>query len=205
MAAAEEDGHSLPVVRAALTTMPGEGAAARTVTGEEASFMETEREFVALVVPLQERINTLGAPNGGEPAEAARAELKRIKADLCLAKQLLLDMEMSARSIVEPTRRELGARWQGHRETLAFLESRLACHLPEAADAASSTMQELDRNREILHRVTMIHSTSGFLSRAQRLLRKMTTSGHAFGEKAGAAAPAPSSPSPLSTRTCALV
>ena len=204
MAAAEEDGHSLPVVRAAFTAMPAEGAAARTVTGEEAFFMETEREFVALVVPLQERINTLGAPNG-EPAEAARAELKRIKADQCHAKQLLLDMEMSARSIVEPTRRELGARWQGHRETLAFLESRLACHLPEAADAASSTMQELDRNREILHRVTMIHSTSGFLSRAQRLLRKMTTSGQAFGEKAGAAAPAPSSPSPLSTRTCALV
>jgi hypothetical protein len=204
--AATEGGHALPVVRAALTTMPAEsaaeGAAARTAT-EEAFFMETGREFVALVVPLQERINTLGAPNG-EPAEAARAELKRIKADLCLAKQLLLDMEMSTRSIVEPTRRELFARVQGHRETLAFLESHLACHLSGVPDAASAAMLELERNSALLMRVTMIHNTSGFISRAQRLLRKMpTTSGQALGEKAGAAAPAP--PSPLSTRTCALV
>ena len=166
--------------------------------------METGREFVALVVPLQERINTLGAPNGEPPAEAARAELKRIKADLRLAKQLLLDMEMSTRSIVEPTRRELFARVQGHRETLAFLESHLACHLSGDPDAASGIMLELERNRDLLMNVTMIHNTSGFISRAQRLLRQMsTTSGQALGEKAGAAAPAP--PSPLSTRTCALV
>lgn len=94
---------------ATITAMPVKGAA---VLLEEA-FMDAEGGLVALPPTMQERVTSLGLPrSNGEPAsEAARAELKRIKADLCHAKQLLLDMEMSALSIAEPTRRrDLGAR-----------------------------------------------------------------------------------------------
>ena len=183
-----EEGHTL--MRAALTEEEGRAA----LEEGRAAFMAAERELVPLILLLQERIKPHNIPcTRNDEHEAAQVELKRIKADLCLAKMLLSDLEMSTRSMVElPTRRELGARVKGHRETLALLESHLACNVVEL---------EMNRCLEEATSVTMIHTTSGFQSRARRLLAAIipaTSSGQAREKKAGAAAPA----FPL---TCALV
>lgn len=50
-------------------------------------FERAEREFVALTVALQERVTSLGAPPCN--TEAAQAEQRSLKTELCAAKQLL--------------------------------------------------------------------------------------------------------------------
>lgn len=190
-----EEGHTT-LVRAAPTAMPAESTAERTATAEEGCFRDAERELVPLILLLQERMKSPSITRNDED-ETARVELKRIKADLRLAKVLLSDMEMSARSMVEaPTRRELGTKVKGHRDTIALIESHLAC-----SDVMRTGSEILSELAESHASVTMIHQTSGFQLRAQRLFRAMTTtgSGQAREKKAGAAAPA----SPLTT--CALV
>jgi Mg-chelatase subunit ChlI len=149
-------------------------------------FERAEREFVALTVALQERVTSLGAPPGN--TEAAQAEQRSLKTELCAAKQLLCDLEISARSTAGPTRIELGARLRGHKETVASLAKHPA--LAAADDVNASTMDELDRHRESRMCIGMLHDTSGFQSRARRLLRQLTAaSGQAREKKAGAAAP----------------
>jgi vesicle transport through interaction with t-SNAREs protein 1 len=130
---------------------------------ELASFMDTEREFKQLTVQLQPRINSL--VNYESSPEAAASELKKIKAELHSAKQLLSDMEMSARGIAEPTRRELGDKNRGHKETLASLSKDLA-----AAEAkfdrsallgrgASSAAQALEYDKSLAQRERMAQAT----------------------------------------------
>ena len=59
-------------------------------------------------------------------ADAAQTELRRIKSDMSTAKQHSMDMEIAARGIGEPTRRELGNKIRIHKETLATLAKDLA-------------------------------------------------------------------------------
>ena len=90
---------------------------------ELAAFTDCEREFNSLTNPLPARINTL--LNYESSSDAASTELRRIKGEMSQAKQLAMDMEIAARSIGEPTRRELGNKIRIHKETLATLQKDL--------------------------------------------------------------------------------
>src|SRR5690348_14012384 len=91
---------------------------------ELAAFQDYEREFVQVTTQLPTRINAL--LNYESNADAAQTELRRIKSDLSQAKQLAMDMEIAARSIGEPTRRELGNKIRIHKETLTSLAKDLS-------------------------------------------------------------------------------
>lgn len=91
---------------------------------ELAAFNDYEREFQQVTTSLPTRINGLIAYENN--ADNAQAELRRIKGDLSQAKQLAMDMEIAARGIGEPTRRELGNKIRIHKETLATLGRDLA-------------------------------------------------------------------------------
>jgi hypothetical protein len=90
---------------------------------ELAAFNDYEREFTLLTSALPTRINTL--LNYESSSDAASSELRRIKGEMSQAKQLAMDMEIAARGIAEPTRRELGNKIRIHKETLATLQKDL--------------------------------------------------------------------------------
>jgi hypothetical protein len=123
--------------------------------------MDTEREFKNITVQLQPRINSL--VNYESNPEAAQAELKKIKAELHSAKQLSSDMEMSARGIAEPTRRELGDKIRGHKETLASLAKDLAAaeaKFDRSALLGSRTAaQALEYDKSLAQRERMAQAT----------------------------------------------
>ena len=127
---------------------------------ELASFMDTEREFKTITTALPTRINTL--LNYESNPEAAQSELKRIKAELHSAKQLSSDMEMSARGIAEPTRRELGDKIRVHKETLATLTKDLAgaeAKFDRGALLGARTAQPLEYDKSLASRERMAQAT----------------------------------------------
>lgn len=91
---------------------------------ELAAFTDYEKEFTQVTSQLPTRINALLSYETN--ADAAQTELRRIKMDLSNSKQLAMDMEIAARGIGEPTRRELGNKIRLHKETLATLARDLA-------------------------------------------------------------------------------
>ena len=91
---------------------------------ELAAFVDYEREFTATTSSLPTRINAL--LNYESNADSAQTELRRIKGEMSQAKQLAMDMEIAARGIGEPTRRELGNKIRIHKETLTTLGRDLA-------------------------------------------------------------------------------
>jgi len=90
---------------------------------ELAAFTDYEKEFTQVVNSLPARINTL--LNYESSADSAQTELRRIKGEMSQAKQLAMDMEIAARGIAEPTRREMGNKIRIHKETLATLSKDL--------------------------------------------------------------------------------
>jgi hypothetical protein len=82
-----------------------------------------EKEFVALSSALPTRISTLVNYESNE--DKGKSEVRSIKTEIATAKQLLSDMEMSNRTIGEPTKRELGKKISMHRETMKTLEKDL--------------------------------------------------------------------------------
>ena len=142
-----------------------------------ASFMDTEREFKQITTSLPTRINTL--VNYESNPEAAQAELKRIKADLHAAKQLSSDMEMAARGIAEPTRRELGDKNRVHKETLVTLTKDLAAaeaKFDRGALLGARSAQPLEYDKSLASRDRMQQATeklrggTGILEDAHRSL-----------------------------------
>jgi hypothetical protein len=86
---------------------------------ELAAFTDYEKEFTQVVNSLPARINSL--LNYESNADNAQTELRRMKGEMSQAKQLVMDMEIAARGIAEPTRREMGNKIRIHKETLATL------------------------------------------------------------------------------------
>ena len=86
--------------------------------------------------PSQERHPALPAPlttpppHTHSPAESneekGKTDVRAIKTDLAQAKQLIQDMEMSNRTIAEPTKRDVAKKISVHRETMKTLEKDLA-------------------------------------------------------------------------------
>lgn len=91
---------------------------------ELAAFVDYEKEFTLLTNSLPTRINAL--LNYESSNDAAATELRRIKGEMSQAKQLAMDMEIAARGIGEPTRRELGNKIRIHKETLQTLQKDLS-------------------------------------------------------------------------------
>ena len=91
---------------------------------ELAAFTDYEKEFTLLTNSLPARINTL--LNYESSSDNAQTELRRIKQEMSQSKQLAMDMEIAARGIAEPTRRELGNKIRIHKETLATLQKDLS-------------------------------------------------------------------------------
>jgi len=58
--------------------------------------------------------------------EKGKTDVRAIKTDLAQAKQLIQDMEMSNRTIAEPTKRDVAKKISVHRETMKTLEKDLA-------------------------------------------------------------------------------
>lgn len=87
------------------------------------AFGDSEAEFKALCAQLPTRINTLVQYESN--ADKAQSEIRRIMSDLATAKQRVSDMEMANRSIPEPTRKELGNKIRGYKDSLATLQKDL--------------------------------------------------------------------------------
>jgi len=88
-----------------------------------AAFGDYEQEFKTLCAQLPTRINTLVQYESN--ADKAQTEIRRIMSDLATAKQRVSDMEMANRSIPEPTRKELGNKIRGYKDSLATLQKDL--------------------------------------------------------------------------------
>ena len=66
------------------------------------------------------------APPTESNEEQGKTDVRAIKTDLAQAKQLIQDMEMSNRTIAEPTKRDVAKKISVHRETIKTLEKDLA-------------------------------------------------------------------------------
>lgn len=87
------------------------------------AFNDYERDFLSLTSPLPTRINTLLQHTGD--ADSANSELRKIEMDVTTARQRLTDMEMEARGISEPTKRELGNKIRMYKDSLSSISSDL--------------------------------------------------------------------------------
>lgn len=81
-----------------------------------AAFNDYEKDFLTLTNQLPSRVNALLQYNS--EADAANAEIRKIEADLTSAKQRLTDMQVEARGLSDPTRKELGNKINMYRASL---------------------------------------------------------------------------------------
>jgi chromosome segregation ATPase len=102
----------------------GRGAAAAMAASSDlVAFGDSEQEFKTICAQLPTRINTLVQYESN--ADKAQGEIRRIMSELATAKQRVSDMEMANRSIPEPTRKELGNKIRGYKDSLATLQKDL--------------------------------------------------------------------------------
>lgn len=147
---------------------------------ELAAFQDYEKEFTLLTNSLPTRINTL--LNYESSSENAQVELRRIKQEMSQSKQLAMDMEIAARGISEPTRRELGNKIRIHKETLATLQKDLSAAEAKFDRAAllggrtSAAPLEYDKSQAMRDRATeatdKLRSGTTQLGDAQRRLEE---------------------------------